>query len=161
MKPRNYEKRRKRTLEFVFYFSIMVVIMFTCGVYTLITAQEGITLLETKKKSYDKVFKKQAEITFQFDEIFKNLYSLKTKRRNLSEHKQMQKIISDARNTLELDLKNQEGDVDSYGLYLELLVDIEQIQRFMDYYEVEVDKRDYNMKQLEKCRKKYQELIHN
>lgn len=158
MKPKNYEKRKHRTLIFSMYFSMMMAVIFICGIFMLVTAQKGIALLEKKKENYDKVFKKQAEITFQLDEVFKNLYSLRTKRRNLNEHKQMQKLITDVRNTLEEELREEKKSVNSYDLYLELLLDVKHIQRIMDSYEVEADKRDYNMKQLEKCRERYQEL---
>lgn len=161
MKAKNHDIRRKSILQFFGCFVLMSLIIFVCGIFTLKTAQRGVNLLEEKKSSYDQIFKKEAEVTFQLDQILKLLYSLRYKRRNLSEHKQMQMLITDAVNSIEKDIVDQSEEVPSYHLYLKMLTNVKDIQQLQDLYEVEADKRDYNMMQLEKCRSKYQELINN
>lgn len=164
MKPLNYLERRKQTITFSIYFGLLLLFLFSCGVLTLVTAEKGIELLENKKNRYEKVFKKQAEISFQLEGIYKNLYSLKNKDRNLGEHKQMQKLITDARELIEqeidtLDTKDTLNiNNKHYKLYAELLYQIKDFQGIMDVYEKEKEKRTHNIEQLEKCKEKYQEL---
>ena len=97
MEAENKKARLKAKLRFTLVFAIALIVTTTGGVVTIVTAQKGISLLESKKAEYDNVFKKQAELNFQIEELFRNLNNLKTKRRNSSEHKHMQKLITKKR----------------------------------------------------------------
>ncbi len=161
MKPLNYIKRRKQILKFSLYFSFLLAILLTCGLFTLTTASKGIALLNEKKSNYDAVFSKQAELNFQLEDIYKNLNSLKNKKRTLVEHKEMQKLISDTRIMLEKEIGTDNQDIKYYNLYKELFKHLKEIQSIMDVYEKEESKRIHNIDQLEKCKQKYKELNNN
>ncbi len=104
MEAQNKQERLKAKLRFTLVFVIALIVITTGGVVTIVTAQKGITLLEEKKREYDDVFKKQAELNFQMEEMFRNLNNLKTKRRNSSEHKHMQQLITKKRLLMENDI---------------------------------------------------------
>ena len=140
MEAENKIARLKAKLRFTLVFAIALIVTTTGGIVTIVTAQKGISLLESKKAEYDNVFKKQAELNFQIEELFRDLNNLKTKRRNSSEHKHMQKLITKKRLLMENDIA---------------------IQSSMDDLDRESKKRESNMEQLEKCRIKYQELTKN
>mgnify|MGYP000764469287 CR=1 FL=1 len=104
MEAENKKARLKAKLRFTLVFAIALIVTTTGGVVTIVTAQKGISLLESKKAEYDNVFKKQAELNFQIEELFRDLNNLKTKRRNSSEHKHMQKLITKKRLLMENDI---------------------------------------------------------
>lgn len=158
MKPLNYTKRKRQILKFSIYFVVLLSLLFACSFLTLITAKKGIILLENKKNKYEEVFKKQAELSLQLENIYKNLYSLQNKNRNLGEHKQMQKLITNARKLMEQEIDTTKIENKSYKLYLEFLHQIEDFQDIMDIYQKEKGKRLHNIEQLEKCKEKYKEL---
>ncbi len=158
MKPLNYIERKKQIFIFGIYFMMLLIFLFFCSFFTLVTAKKGISLLENKKDKYEKVFKKQAEISFQLEGIYKKLYSLQNKNRNLGEHKQMQKLITDARKLIEQDIDTTNIENKPYKLYFEFLNQIEDFQNVMDVYQKEKGKRLHNIEQLEKCKEKYKKL---
>lgn len=158
MKALNYKKRRKQIFIFWLFFSLLLAVLFACSFSTLKTADKGIALLKDKKARYDEVFKRQAEFNFQLDEIHKMLYSLKNKRRNPGEHKQMQKLITDNREKLEKEIDTNHTEGKDHILYLEFASQISDIQSVMDIYQKEEDKRRHNIEQLEKCKEKYIEV---
>lgn len=160
MEAENKKARLRAKLRFFLVFVITLVVITTGGVVAIVTAQKGITLLESKKTEYDEVFKKQAELNFQIEELFRNLNNLKTKRRNTSEHKHMQKLITKKRLLMESDI-NIQSDKSKYEVYQAMLDQIRIIQSSMDELDRESNKRESNMEQLEKCRIKYQELNKN
>lgn len=160
MEAENKKVRLKAKLRFTLVFVITLIVITTGGVVMVITAQKGITLLESKKTEYDEVFKKQAELNFQIEELLRNLNNLKTKRRNTSEHKHMQKLITKKRILMESDI-NMQSDKSKYEVYQVMLDQIRIIQSSMDELDRESKKREGNMEQLEKCRIKYQELNKN
>lgn len=160
MEAENKKVRLKAKLRFTLVFVITLIVITTGGVVMVITAQKGIILLESKKTEYDEVFKKQAELNFQIEELLRNLNNLKTKRRNTSEHKHMQKLITKKRILLESDI-NMQSDKSKYEVYQVMLDQIRIIQSSMDELDRESKKREGNMEQLEKCRIKYQELNKN
>ena len=98
-------------------------------------------------------------MNFQLEELFKDLHSLRTKSRTSSEYKYMQKRITQNRMLMEeeLSMMNEE-ERKPYIIYAEILEVIKATQGELD--ELDAVRRDrlYNMDQLEKCRKKYQEL---
>lgn len=160
MEAENKKARLQAKLRFFLVFVITLVVITSGGVVAIVTAQKGITLLESKKTEYDEVFKKQAELNFQIEELFRNLNNLKTKRRNTSEHKHMQKLITKKRLLMESDI-NIQTDKSKYEVYQAMLDQIRIIQSSMDELDRESNKRESNMEQLEKCRIKYQELNKN
>lgn len=105
MEAENKKARLKAKLRFTLVFAIALIVTTTGGIVTIVTAQKGISLLESKKAEYDNVFKKQAELNFQIEELFRDLNNLKTKRRNSSEHKHMQKLITKKRLLMEMTLQ--------------------------------------------------------
>ena len=157
MEAENKIARLKAKLRFTLVFAIALIVTTTGGIVTIVTAQKGISLLESKKAEYDK---KQAELNFQIEELFRDLNNLKTKRRNSSEHKHMQKLITKKRLLMENDIAMQ-ADKSKYEVYKAMLEQIRVIQSSMDDLDRESKQRESNMEQLEKCRIKYQELTKN
>lgn len=160
MEAQNKQELLKAKLRFTLVFVIALIVITTGGVVTIVTAQKGISLLEEKKREYDDVFKKQAELNFQMEEMFKDLNNLRTKRRNSSEHKHMQQLISKKRLLMENDIAVQ-GDPSKYEAYKTMLEQIRVIQTSMDELDKARKKRESNIEQLEKSRIKYQEVTKN
>lgn len=160
MEAQNKQELLKAKLRFTLVFVIALIVITTGGVVTIVTAQKGISLLEEKKREYDDVFKKQAELNFQMEEMFKDLNNLRTKRRNSSEHKHMQQLISKKRLLMENDIAVQ-GDPSKYEAYQTMLEQIRVIQTSMDELDKARKKRESNIEQLEKSRIKYQEVTKN
>ncbi len=160
MKPLNHTNRVKQILIFSLYFGLTLLILSICGTFTLITAQKGISLLEQKKADYDAVFVTQTKLNFELDKLFRNLNDLKNKNRTASEHKQMQKLITTDRMLMQesINISDKEGHMERYALYTLILANIKDVQSTLDVYERESNRRLYNKEQLEKCRKKYEEL---
>lgn len=155
MESMNMEERKNSKWKFSIIFFVTLVIISLCGSASIVTAQKGIALLENKKSEYDEVFKKQAEFNFQMEELFRDLNSLKTKKRNASEHKHLQNLITKKRQLMESEINNLTHNFEIYEIMLE---QIKEIQVTMDYLDRETKKRESNIEQLEKCRDKYQEL---
>ncbi|TDQ30356.1 type VI secretion system TssO [Tenacibaculum caenipelagi] len=158
MKALNYKDRRKQISRFFLSFSFTTVILFCCFYVTLVIADKGVGLIEDKQAHYNDVFKKQAMLNFKMEELFKNLYSLKNKRRNIGEYRQMQRIITDARVEIREDIDSTKIENRYYKVYGEFLSEIRNIQSLLENYNKEVDKREANKEQLEKCREKYKDL---
>lgn len=155
----NKPDRRRMLLFFTLSFLLLLVGIGGAGAFTLLTAQRGVALLEQKASAYDRVLQKQAEMNFQLEELFKDLHSLRTKPRTSSEYKYMQKRITENRMLMEEELAMMnEEERKPYVVYAEILEVIKATQGELD--ELDAVRRDrlYNMDQLEKCRKKYQEL---
>ena len=142
MEAMNIEERKSAKWKFSIIFVVTLLVIALCGSISIVTAQRGIALLENKKSEYDEVFKKQAELNFQIEELFRELNSLKTKKRQLMENE----ITSFASNK------------QNYEVYKVMLDQIKEIQVTMDNLDREAKKRESNIEQLEKCRNKYQEL---
>lgn len=155
----NVKDRRKQRQVFILVFACLLGGLFFSGAVTLVSAQQGVRLLETKKSSYDKLFQKQAEFNFLIEEIFRDLHNLRSKERTSNEYKYMQKIITQKRMMLEEEIAGFEGEEQKhYTLYQQLLELIKETQGVFDAYDYQSRKREYNIDQLEKCRKKYQEI---
>lgn len=155
----NVSDIRRQTLKFSAVFAVLLGVIFLAGSVSLISAQQGVTLLEAKKSSYDRLFQKQAEFNFVIEEIFRDLHNLRSKKRTTSEYKYMQKIITQKRMLMEEELLSlEESQQEHYTIYIELLELIKETQAVFDAYDSQSRKREYNMDQLEKCRQKYQEI---
>ena len=155
----NVSDIRRQTLKFSAVFAVLLGVIFLAGSVSLISAQQGVTLLEAKKSSYDRLFQKQAEFNFAIEEIFRDLHNLRSKKRTTSEYKYMQKIITQKRMLMEEELLSlEESHQEHYTIYIELLELIKETQAVFDAYDSQSRKREYNMDQLEKCRQKYQEI---
>ena len=154
MEAMNIEERKSAKWKFSIIFVVTLLVIALCGSISIVTAQRGIALLENKKSEYDEVFKKQAELNFQIEE----LYSLKTKKRNASEHKHLQNLITKKRQLMENEITGFASNKQNYEVYKVMLDQIKEIQVSMDNLDREAKKRESNIEQLEKCRNKYQEL---
>ncbi len=158
MEAMNIEERKSAKWKFSIIFVVTLLVIALCGSISIVTAQRGIALLENKKSEYDEVFKKQAELNFQIEELFRELNSLKTKKRNASEHKHLQNLITKKRQLMENEITSFASNKQSYEVYKVMLDQIKEIQVTMDNLDREAKKRESNIEQLEKCRNKYQEL---
>lgn len=158
MEAMNIEERKSAKWKFSIIFVVTLLVIALCGSISIVTAQRGIALLENKKSEYDEVFKKQAELNFQIEELFRELNSLKTKKRNASEHKHLQNLITKKRQLMENEITGFASNKQNYEVYKVMLDQIKEIQVSMDNLDREAQKRESNIEQLEKCRNKYQEL---
>ena len=158
MEAMNIEERKSAKWKFSIIFVVTLLVIALCGSISIVTAQRGIALLENKKSEYDEVFKKQAELNFQIEELFRELNSLKTKKRNASEHKHLQNLITKKRQLMENEITGFASNKQNYEVYKVMLDQIKEIQVSMDNLDREAPKRESNIEQLEKCRNKYQEL---
>ena len=158
MRPKNYNKRNTSIAIFGALFIVLLLVFFISSYITISIAEEGINLLEEKRNKYEQVFKQQAELNFMLDDLNKKLFALRSKKRNAGEHKQLQKIISEAREELEKDIDTTKVGNEHYTIYSQLLSQVREIQTVMDLYEIEDNKRSYYIEQLEKCKQIYQDL---
>lgn len=158
MEAMNIEERKSAKWKFFIIFAVTLLIIALCGSISIVTAQKAIALLENKKSEYDEVFKKHAELNFQIEELFRELNSLKGKKRNASEHKHLQNLITKKRQLMENEISSFESNGQNYEVYKIMLNQIKEIQATMDNLDREAKKRESNIEQLEKCRNKYQEL---
>lgn len=158
MEAMNIEERKSAKWKFFIIFAVTLLIIALCGSISIVTAQKAIALLENKKSEYDEVFKKHAELNFQIEELFRELNSLKGKKRNASEHKHLQNLITKKRQLMENEISSFESNGKNYEVYKVMLNQIKEIQATMDNLDREAKKRESNIEQLEKCRNKYQEL---
>lgn len=158
MEAMNIEERKSAKWKFFIIFAVTLLIIALCGSISIVTAQKAIALLENKKSEYDEVFKKHAELNFQIEELFRELNSLKDKKRNASEHKHLQNLITKKRQLMENEISSFESNGQNYEVYKVMLNQIKEIQATMDNLDREAKKRESNIEQLEKCRNKYQEL---
>ena len=158
MEAMNIEERKSAKWKFFIIFAVTLLIIALCGSISIVTAQKAIALLENKKSEYDEVFKKHAELNFQIEELFRELNNLKGKKRNASEHKHLQNLITKKRQLMENEISSFESNGQNYEVYKVMLNQIKEIQATMDNLDREAKKRESNIEQLEKCRNKYQEL---
>lgn len=158
MEATNKKSRLKAKQIFYLFFVVTLVIITIGGVVGIVTAREGIALLEEKKTEYDAIFKQQAELNFQLEDLFRDMNNLRTKQRNSSEHKHMQQLISKKRVQMEKEITGSDIDNTKYEIYQTVLEQIKTVQATMDELDRESKKRESNIEQLEKCRIKYQEL---
>lgn len=158
MEAMNIEERKSAKWKFFIIFAVTLLIIALCGSISIVTTQKAIALLENKKSEYDEVFKKHAELNFQIEELFRELNSLKGKKRNASEHKHLQNLITKKRQLMENEISSFESNGQNYEVYKVMLNQIKEIQATMDNLDREAKKRESNIEQLEKCRNKYQEL---
>lgn len=161
MEASNKKERIRAKFIFSVMFGITLVYIGLAGIMSIVTAQKGIDMLELKKAEYDAVFKKQVELNFQIEDIFRDLNNLKMKNRTSSEHKHMQQIITQKRTMMENELNDTDDADPKFMAYKNILVHIKTIQSIMDNLDSESRKRENNMEQLEKCRTKYQEMTKN
>lgn len=158
MEAMNIEERKSAKWKFFIIFAVTLLIIALCGSISIVTAQKAIALLENKKSEYDEVFKKHAELNFQIEELFRALNSLKGKKRNASEYKHLQNLITKKRQLMENEISSFESNGQNYEVYKVMFNQIKEIQATMDNLDREAKKRESNIEQLEKCRNKYQEL---
>lgn len=161
MDASNKSERFKAKSLFAGIFISTLLVIGSCGVLTIVTAQKGIAMLELKKAEYDEVFKRQVEYNFQIEELFRDMNNLKMKRRTTSEHKHMQQIITEKRTLIENEISDSDISDSKFSAYSNILNYVKHIQSLMDELDASAKERESNMEQLEKCRQKYQELTKN
>ena len=154
MNEKNKKERKEAKTAFLIQFTFTLLLFFLLGTCTLTTAHKGISMLEEKKALYDDFFRKQANYNFRMDEIFKNLNSLTTKERSGNEHRQLQLIITQERDKMLDEINMSEADSINYVLYKSILQQIRTIQETIDRYDREARRREYNLGQLQKGRRK-------
>ncbi len=158
MKPLNHAKRKTSKRHFYFVFGVTILLLFGSGFFAISQAQKGVAILEENHANYNKIFERQANITFALEDIIKKLYQLKNNERSLGEHRQFQSLLSDLRINILKDMEvHKVQHSDAYSVYEELLAQVKTIQAMLDKYEEESEEYHYNKELLEKCREKYQE----
>ncbi len=156
MEAKNKKDRKKARTAFLAWFSLTLLLFFSFGIFTLIIAQKGISMLEEKKARYDGIFRKQADYNFRMDEMYKNMHSLTIKERTGNEHRLLQQIITQERDKMLDEIGMSDNDSNSYMLYKSMLAQIRTTQENIDNYDKEARKRKYNLGQLQKGRKRLQ-----
>lgn len=142
MEAMNIEERKSAKWKFSIIFAVTLLIIALCGSISIVTAQKAIALLENKKSKYDEVFKKQAELNFQIEELFRELNSLKSKKRNASEHKHLQNLITKKRQLMENEISSFASNGQNYEVYKVMLDQIKEIQITMDNLDREAKKEN-------------------
>lgn len=156
MEAKNKKDRKKARTAFLAWFSLTLLLFFSFGIFTLIIAQKGISMLEEKKARYDGIFRKQADYNFRMDEMYRNMHSLTIKERTGNEHRLLQQIITQERDKMLDEIGMSDNDSNSYMLYKSMLAQIRTTQENIDHYDKEARKRKYNLGQLQKGRKRLQ-----
>ncbi|RKW57644.1 MAG: hypothetical protein D8H98_12630 [Prevotella sp.] len=156
MEAKNKKDRKKARTAFLAWFSLTLLLFFSFGIFTLIIAQKGISMLEEKKARYDGIFRKQADYNFRMDEMYRNMHSLTIKERTGNEHRLLQQIITQERDRMLDEIGMSDNDSNSYMLYKSMLAQIRTTQETIDNYDKEARKRKYNLSQLQKGRKRLQ-----
>jgi hypothetical protein len=156
MEAKNKKDRKKARTSFLAWFSLTLLLFFSFGIFTLIIAQKGISMLEEKKARYDGIFRKQADYNFRMDEMYRNMHSLTIKERTGNEHRLLQQIITQERDRMLDEIGMSDNDSNSYMLYKSMLAQIRTTQETIDNYDKEARKRKYNLGQLQKGRKRLQ-----
>ncbi len=156
MEAKNKKDRKKARTAFLAWFSLTLLLFFSFGIFTLIIAQKGISMLEEKKARYDGIFRKQADYNFRMDEMYRNMHSLTIKERTGNEHRLLQQIITQERDRMLDEIGMSDNDSNSYMLYKSMLAQIRTTQETIDNYDKKARKRKYNLSQLQKGRKRLQ-----
>ena len=156
MEAKNKKDRKKARTSFLAWFSLTLLLFFSFGIFTLIIAQKGISMLEEKKARYDGIFRKQADYNFRMDEMYRNMHSLTIKERTGNEHRLLQQIITQERDRMLDEIGMSDNVSNSYMLYKSMLAQIRTTQETIDNYDKEARKRKYNLGQLQKGRKRLQ-----
>lgn len=154
MNEKNKKERKEAKAAFLMQFSFTLLLFFFFGICTLTTARKGISMLEEKKALYDDIFRKQANYNFHLDEMYRNLNSLTTKERSGNEHRQLQLIITQGRDKMLDEINMSDADSINYVLYKSILGQIRTTQETIDRYDREARRREYNLGQLQKGRRR-------
>lgn len=154
MNEKNRKERKAAKIAFIIQFSYVLLLFLLFGICTLITARKGISTLEEKKALYDDIFRKQADYNFRMDDMFRNMNSLSTKERSGNEHRQLQLIITQERDKMLDEINMSDVDSINYALYKSILGQIRTTQETIDRYDREARRREYNLGQLQKGRRR-------
>ena len=154
MNEKNKKERKEAKTAFLMQFSFTLLLFFLIGICTLTTARKGICMLEEKKALYDDIFRKQANYNFRLDEMYRNLNSLTTKERSGNEHRQLQQIITQERDKMLDEINMSDADSINYALYKSIIGQIRTTQETIDRYDREARRREYNLGQLQKGRRR-------
>lgn len=160
MKPLNHTKIVIGKRNYYSMFFITFLFLFLCLFITLTTANKGVIELEQKHKYYNDIVVKQGEMNLILDEILVQLNDLRFKDRTLNERKNLQSLINEKRFIINAEIQKSKKELNnSFKLYEEFLLEIQQIQTKIDVLKESEGLFDINKTQLEKCIEKQKEEI--
>ena len=152
MKPLNSPKIATQKRRFLILFFTTFTFIFGCLFITLITANKGAAELEQKHKYYNDIAVKQGEMNLLLGEILIEINDLRFKDRTLNERKNLQSLINEKRFAINNEIQKSKTNLtNSFGLYEELLVELQRIQTKIDVLKEVETSYDINKVQLEKC----------
>ena len=162
MKPLNHDKIVKQKKQYYYLFFITFAFIAGCLFVALKTANRGVIELEKKHSYYNNIVVKQQEMNLLIDEILVQLNDLRFKDRTLNERKNLQSLINEKRFKINNEIEKSKTDLtNSFVLYEEFLLEIEQIQTKVDGLKESEGLFNLNKTQLEKCIEKHNEEINN
>lgn len=160
MKPLNHTKIVIGKRNYYVMFFITFLFLFLCLFITLTTANKGVAELEQKHKYYNDIVVKQGEMNLILDEILVQLNDLRFKDRTLNEQKNLQSLINEKRFIINAEIEKSKKELNnSFKLYEEFLLEIQQIQAKIDVLKESEGLFAINKTQLEKCIEKQKEEI--
>lgn len=160
MKPLNHTKIVIGKRNYYSMFFITFLFLFLCLFITLTTANKGVIELEQKHKYYNDIVVKQGEMNLILDEILVQLNDLRFKDRTLNERKNLQSLINEKRFIINAEIQKSKKELNnSFKLYEEFLLEIQQIQTKIDVLKESEGLFEINKTQLEKCIEKQKEEI--
>ncbi len=160
MKPKNHDKIVKQRWIYYGMFIATFIFITSCLYIALMTANRGVAELEEKHRYYNDIVVKQGEMNLILDQILVQLNDLRFKDRTLNERKNLQSLINEKRFIINAEIQKSKKDVDdSFLLYEEILLEIQQIQTKVDVLKESEGLFAINKTQLEKCIKKHNEEI--
>jgi hypothetical protein len=152
MKPLNYTKISAKKRKFYIMFIVTLAFIFGCLYVTLITANKGVAELEQKHKYYNDIAVKQGEMNLLLEDILIEVNDLRFKDRTLNERKNLQSLINEKRFAINNEIqKSKIGLTNSFILYEEYLIELQQIQNKIDALKEAETSYGINKVQLEKC----------
>lgn len=156
MEPLNFPKIVAKKRSFFIMFFITFAFIFGCLYITLITANKGVAELEQKHKYYNDIAVKQGEMNLLLNEILIEINDLRFKDRTLNERKNLQSLINEKRFAINNEIQKSKTNLrNSFSLYEEFLVELQQIQTKIDVLKEAETSYTINKTQLKKCIEKH------
>lgn len=160
MEPLNKAKIAKQKRKYYIMFLVTFIFIFSCLYITFITANKGVIELEQKYSYYNDIVVKQGEMNLSVDEIMVQLNDLRFKDRTLNERKNLQSLINEKTFVIKNEIEKSKKELNnSFLLYEEFLVEIQQIQTRIDVLKESEGLFAINKSQLEKCIEKHNEEL--
>ncbi|OHT47310.1 MULTISPECIES: hypothetical protein [Flavobacterium] len=156
MKPLNSPKIATQKRRFLILFFTTFTFIFGCLFITLITANKGAAELEQKHKYYNDIAVKQGEMNLLLGEILIEINDLRFKDRTLNERKNLQSLINEKRFAINNEIQKSKTNLtNSFGLYEELLVELQRIQTKIDVLKEAATSYEIKSNQLKNCIEKH------